>query len=160
MKASSTGCAWITRTACGIRRSISIACARRADAWIVAEKILEPEEPLPQNWPIAGTTGYDFLNRVCGLFIDPEGEAPLTEFYREFTNETRDYPPIVRDKKLFVLNILGSDVNRLTDLLLQICEKHRRHRDYSRHQLTDALRELIAWFPVYRTCIQPYSSLL
>jgi (1->4)-alpha-D-glucan 1-alpha-D-glucosylmutase len=135
--------------------------AAAPDAWIVAEKILEPGEPLPESWPIAGTTGYDFLNRVSGLFIDPEGEAPLTEFYREFTKETRDYPLLVRDKKLFVLrNVLGSDVNWLTDLLLHICEKHRRHRDYSRHQLTDALRELIAWFPVYRTYIQPYAGLL
>ena len=135
--------------------------AAAPDAWIVAEKILGPGEPLPGNWPIAGTTGYDFLNRVSALFIDPEGEAPLTEFYREFTNETRDYPMIVREKKLTVLrNVLGSDINRLTDLLLQICEKHRRHRDSSRHQLTDALRELIACFPVYRTYIRPYSNLL
>ena len=51
-------------------------------------------------------------------------------------------------------------MNRLTNLLLQICEQHRRHRDYSRHQLTDALRELIAWFPVYRTYGQPYNGKL
>ena len=132
-----------------------------ADTWIVAEKILHPDESLRDDWPVAGTTGYDFLNRVSGLFIDPDGEAPLTEFYREFTGETREYPLLLRDKKLLVLrNVLGSDVNRLTDLLLQICERHRRHRDYSRHQLADALRELIAWFPVYRTYIQPYSSQL
>ena len=130
--------------------------AAAPDAWIVAEKILEPDEPLPETWPIAGTTGYDFLNRVMGVFVDPDGEAPLTEFYREFTGETSDYPELVRDKKILVLReVLGSDVNRLTDLLLQICERHRRHRDYSRHQLTDALRELIAWFPVYRTYVQP-----
>jgi (1->4)-alpha-D-glucan 1-alpha-D-glucosylmutase len=135
--------------------------AAAPNAWIVAEKILEGEETLPETWPIAGTTGYDFLNRVTGLFIDPDGEQPLTDFYREFTGETRDYPGLVRDKKVLVLrNMLGSDVNRLTDLLLQICERHRRHRDYSRHQLADALRELVAWFPVYRTYIQPYSSTL
>jgi len=135
--------------------------AAAPNAWIVAEKILEAEEALPETWPIAGTTGYDFLNRVTGLFIDPEGEAPLTEFYREFTGETRDYAGLVRDKKVLVLSeMLGSDVNRLTDLLLHICERHRRHRDYSRHQLAEALRELIAWFPVYRTYIRPYSGKL
>ncbi len=136
--------------------------AAAPDTWLVAEKILHPGESLPDNWPIAGTTGYDFLNRVSGLFIDPDGEAPLTEFYREFIGgEAREYSLLVRDKKLLVLrDVLGSDVNRLTDLLLQICESHRRHRDYSRHQLADALRELIAWFPVYRTYIQPYSRLL
>ena len=63
--------------------------AAAPNAWIVAEKILDAEETLPETWPIAGTTGYDFLNRVTGLFVDPEGEAPLTEFYREFTGETR-----------------------------------------------------------------------
>ena len=130
-------------------------------AWIVAEKILEADEALPDTWPIAGTTGYDFLNRVTGLFVDPEGEAPLTEFYREFTGETRDYAGLVRDKKVLALReMLGSDVIRLTDLLLHICERHRRHRDYSRHQLADALREFVAWFPVYRTYIQPYSGTL
>jgi len=133
--------------------------AAAPDTWIVAEKILDTEEELPGTWPIAGTTGYDFLNRVLGLFIDPEGEAPLTHFYREFTGETREYAGLVRDKKILVLReMLGSDINRLTDLLLQICERHLRHRDYSRHQLADALRELIAWFPVYRTYIQPYSG--
>ena len=135
--------------------------AAAPEAWIVAEKILGPGEQLPETWPIEGTTGYDFLNRVAGLFIDPDGEEPLSAFYRDFTGETRDYPHLVRDTKLHVLReVLGSDVNRLTDLLLQICERHRRHRDYSRHHLADALRELIAWFPVYRTYIQPYAGTL
>jgi (1->4)-alpha-D-glucan 1-alpha-D-glucosylmutase len=133
--------------------------AAAPDAWIVAEKILEPGERLPARWAIAGTTGYDFLNRVAGLFVDPKGEEPLTAFYREFTGETIDYSSLVHDKKLLVLReVLGSDVNRLTNLLLQICERHRRHRDYSRHQLTDAIRELIAWFPVYRTYVRPHSK--
>ncbi len=133
--------------------------AAAPDTWVVAEKILERGERLPSDWPIAGTTGYDFLNRVAGLFVDPDGEIPLHEFYQEFTGEAVDYPKTVRDKKVQVLReVLGSDVNRLTNVLLQICEQHRRHRDYTRHQLTDALRELIAWFPVYRTYIQPYAG--
>jgi (1->4)-alpha-D-glucan 1-alpha-D-glucosylmutase len=130
--------------------------AAAPNTWIVAEKILASGEHIPDYWPIAGTTGYDFLNRTGGLFIDPAGAEPLTEFYRIFTGETRDYSRLVRDSKVLALrDVLGSDVNRLTNLLLQICEQHRRHRDYSRHQLTDALRELIAWFPVYRTYVQP-----
>ncbi len=125
-------------------------------AWIVVEKILESGERLPETWPAAGTTGYDFLNRVAGLFVDPAGESPLTDLYAEFTAERTNYHAVVHDRKLFVLReVLGSDVNRLTDLLLEICERHRRHRDYSRHQLTDALRELIACFPVYRTYVRP-----
>src|SRR5687767_10126215 len=130
--------------------------AAAPDAWIVVEKILEPGECLPASWPVAGTTGYEFLNRVGGLFIDPSAETPLTEFYAEFTGQTTDYARLVHDKKLHILReVLGSDVNRLTDLLLHICEQHRRHRDYSRHELTEALREVIAWFPVYRTYVRP-----
>jgi (1->4)-alpha-D-glucan 1-alpha-D-glucosylmutase len=121
-------------------------------AWITVEKILEPGERLPESWPVAGTTGYDFIYLVNNLLVDPSGEAPLTEFYREFSGEPTDFAVVVREKKHFALReILGSDVNRLTALLVDICERHRRHRDYTRHELHEALRELVACFPVYRT---------
>jgi (1->4)-alpha-D-glucan 1-alpha-D-glucosylmutase len=124
-------------------------------AWVVAEKILEPGEHLPESWPIDGTTGYDFLNLAGGVFVDPAGEQPLTAFYAELTGETTDYPALVREKKLLVLReVLGSDVNRLTALLMDVCEWHRRHRDYTRHELHEAVRELIADFPVYRTYVR------
>jgi (1->4)-alpha-D-glucan 1-alpha-D-glucosylmutase len=124
-------------------------------AWIVLEKILEPGEHLRQSWPVAGTTGYDFLHRVGGLFIDPAGESPLTEFYADFTGEPVDYRALMRDKKHQALHeLLGSDVNRLTALFVEICERYRRHRDYTRHELHEVLREVIACFPVYRTYVQ------
>jgi (1->4)-alpha-D-glucan 1-alpha-D-glucosylmutase len=127
------------------------------DAWIVVEKILRPQESLPASWVVDGTTGYDFLNRVGGLFIDPAAEGDLTDFYREFTGETTEFERLLADKKHVILReVLGSDVNRLIDLLLDICEKHLRHRDYSRHQLTDAVRTLVMWFPVYRSYARPY----
>ena len=67
----------------------------------------------------------------------------------------------MHDKKLHILRqVLGSDVNRLTDLLLQICERHPRYRDYSRHELTDAIREIVAWFPVYRTYVVPSKGVI
>ena len=75
----------------------------RPHAWIVVEKILEPGEQIPVDWPVAGTTGYDFLNRLQGVFIDPEGEVPLTDFYGEFTGQSTDFPEVVRDKKHLVL---------------------------------------------------------
>ena len=123
--------------------------------WIVAEKILAPEERLPSSWPIAGTTGYDFIYRVNNLFVDPDGEAPLTDLYREFTGEPTDFAAVAYDKKHLVMReILGSDVNRLTALFVEICERNRRHRDYTRHELHEALREVIACFPVYRTYVR------
>ena len=122
------------------------------EAWIVVEKILHPGERLSSTWPVAGTTGYDFLNLLNGLFIDPSGEKPLTDFYAAFTGEQTDYPAIAREKKHQVLHeLLASDVNRLTELLVGICERHRRHRDYTRWEINEAIREMIACFPVYRS---------
>jgi (1->4)-alpha-D-glucan 1-alpha-D-glucosylmutase len=124
-------------------------------AWLVAEKILEPGERLRAEWPIDGTTGYDFLNRAGGLFVDARGEEPLTRLYAEFTGEDVDYAGIVRDKKRQVLrDVLGSDLNRLAALLRDVCALHRRHRDYTLRETHAALRELIACFPVYRTYVR------
>jgi (1->4)-alpha-D-glucan 1-alpha-D-glucosylmutase len=123
-------------------------------AWIVAEKILQPGERLPETWPVAGTTGYDFIYRVNNLFVDPAAEAALSDFYAEFTGGPTDFSAIVHQKKHLVLSeILGSDLNRLTALFVDVCERHRRHRDYTRHELHEALREVIARFPVYRTYV-------
>ena len=124
--------------------------------WVVVEKILEPGERLPQSWPVAGTTGYDFANRVGGLFVDPAGEEPLSEGYTAFTGETVDYDEVVYEKKHLVMaEVLSSEINRLTNLAIEICERHRRYRDYTRHELHETLRELIAAFPVYRTYVVP-----
>jgi (1->4)-alpha-D-glucan 1-alpha-D-glucosylmutase len=122
------------------------------DAWIVVEKILEPGESLRDSWPVEGTTGYDFLRRAGGLLVDPAGEEPLTRLYRELTAESAEWPVLVHDKKLLVLgDLLASDVNRLAEVFLAVCERHRRHRDYTRFELRQALREVAACFPVYRT---------
>ncbi len=128
---------------------------RAPGAWVVAEKILEPGEPLPADWPVAGTTGYDFLNLVNGLFVDPAGEGPLTELWAELSGESVDWPEIVREKKHLVLEqLLASDLNRLAELFLAVCERHRRHRDYTRFELRLALSEVAACFPVYRTYVR------
>jgi (1->4)-alpha-D-glucan 1-alpha-D-glucosylmutase len=128
--------------------------AAAPDAWIVAEKILEPGESLREDWPIDGTTGYDFLNEVGGLFVDPAGEAPLTALYEELVGPV-DYQAELRGKKELVLGEeLGSDFNRLTQLFLDVAEGHRRQRDYTRDELHGALRAVIACMPVYRTYVR------
>ncbi len=131
----------------------------RAEApavWITAEKILEPGERLRADWPIDGTTGYDYLNEAGGLFVNRGNEEQFNQIYAEFTHEPTDYPAVCRDKKHRVLrDLLGSDVNRLTNLLTEICENHRDQRDYTRHDVLRAVRELVACFSVYRTYIVP-----
>ena len=125
------------------------------EAWIVVEKILEPGESLRESWPVQGTTGYDFLNLVGGLFVDLAGKEPLTDLYAELTGESPEWEELVREKKLLVLSeLLASDVNRLAEVFLQVCERHRRFRDYTRFELRQAIREVVACFPVYRTYVR------
>jgi (1->4)-alpha-D-glucan 1-alpha-D-glucosylmutase len=121
-------------------------------AWLVVEKILERDEELPDSWPVDGTTGYDFLNQVLGIFIDPEAEKPLTELYRDFTGETADFETVAREKKdLIMREVLGSDLNRLTAMFVAICEGQPRYRDFTRHELHEALKAVVIRLPVYRT---------
>ena len=129
--------------------------AAAPDVYVVVEKILERDERLP-DWPVEGTTGYDFLNRVSGLFVDPDGAGALTSVYETFTGDVAELDEQRRDKKLAIADTeLASDLERLTDLLADICEQHRRFRDFTRRELRVALVETIAAFPVYRTYVNP-----
>jgi len=124
--------------------------------WLVVEKILEEGERLPDSWPVDGTTGYDFMSLVDGLFIDAAAELELTATYEQFIGHPSDYSALVRDKKRLVLDeVLGSDLNRLTAMLLQICEGRPDYRDYSRHDLHEALKAITIELPVYRTYVNP-----
>ena len=120
-------------------------------AWIVAEKILEPGEQLPADWPVAGSTGYDFLRRLTDLLVDPEGEAPLDRLWREWGGEEEWEEVALESKRLVLRELLGSELNTLTAHFVAVCERHRRHRDYTRHELGEALLEVAAAFAVYRT---------
>ncbi|NYF79404.1 malto-oligosyltrehalose synthase [Granulicella arctica] len=125
-------------------------------AWIIGEKILEPGEFLREDWPIEGTSGYDFLNVVNGVLVRPEGLAELSSVYADFTNEPTDFHEIAHEKKINVTQeALGSDVNRLTSLFVEICEDNRNERDYTRAEMRRAIREVAACFQVYRTYVVP-----
>jgi (1->4)-alpha-D-glucan 1-alpha-D-glucosylmutase len=126
------------------------------DAWIVAEKILEPGEFLREGWPIEGTSGYDFLNVVLGVLVWPQGMKELDDIYEEFTAEPTNFRLIAHDKKINVTQeALGSDVNRLTSLLVDICEANRDQRDYTRAEMRRAIREIAACFYIYRSYVAP-----
>jgi (1->4)-alpha-D-glucan 1-alpha-D-glucosylmutase len=126
------------------------------DAWVVGEKILEPGEFLRESWPIQGTTGYDFLNVVASVLVAPEGMSELTSIYGDFTDEITDFHSIAHEKKINVTQEgLGSDVNRLTSLFVEICEANRDRRDYTRAEVRRAIREVAACFAIYRTYVVP-----
>ncbi|MEO7754740.1 MAG: malto-oligosyltrehalose synthase [Terracoccus sp.] len=91
------------------------------DAWVVVEKILEGDEQLPADWVCAGTTGYDAMLRIGGLFVDPDGEAPLTALSDELLGRSQDLEGIVVEAKHFVAEKLeGAEVNRLLRVLTQV----------------------------------------
>jgi (1->4)-alpha-D-glucan 1-alpha-D-glucosylmutase len=122
--------------------------------WTVVEKILEPNESLPSAWPVAGTSGYDFLIRVNDLFVDRANDAAMTGCYHAFVGESVDYGAVVHAAKHRILaEELATEVDRQTGLLATVCEHHRRHRDHTHRDLNDALCELVAAFPVYRTYV-------
>jgi len=130
--------------------------AAAPEAWIVGEKILEPGEFLRKSWPIEGTSGYDFLNVANGVLTRPEGLSELTTIYGEFTGQPTDFEAIAHEKKINVTQeALGSDVNRLTSLFVEICEDNRNERDYTRAEMRRAIREVAACFKVYRTYVVP-----
>jgi (1->4)-alpha-D-glucan 1-alpha-D-glucosylmutase len=120
--------------------------------WIVVEKVLAPGEQLRATWPVAGTTGYDFARLVTGVLVDPAGEAPLTELYRDVTGEDVPFAEVARTARWQIMRtVLAADVARVAALFMRVCEANRRYRDYTRHELADAVREVAASFPVYRT---------
>jgi (1->4)-alpha-D-glucan 1-alpha-D-glucosylmutase len=132
-----------------------VAGAGGTGTWVVAEKILEAGEELPSSWPVAGTTGYDRLAAIGGLFVDPAGEFPLTFAYGELTGSETDWQAVMLDAKaLAVREILAADVTRLVALLVEVCESRRHQRDRTRHELAEAVRELLTSFPVYRTYVR------
>jgi len=134
--------------------------AEARNAYIVVEKILEPSESLPGTWPVEGTTGYDFLNVAGGLMVDPSAESAFTELYGSVTGTSPDIEEMTREKKWLLMETeLATDLERLTDLFVDVCEAYPRYRDYTRAELRDALGETIAAFPVYRSHVRsPRSS--
>jgi (1->4)-alpha-D-glucan 1-alpha-D-glucosylmutase len=125
------------------------------DTAIVIEKILERDETLPVSWPVEGTTGYDFLAQVDGLFVDPSAEASMSATYARFTGESAPFEEVALAAKHEVMrSVLAADIERLTELFVGVAENHRRHRDYTRTELREALRETIAAFDVYRTYVR------
>jgi len=124
------------------------------DAWIIGEKILESGEWLRQEWPIHGTSGYDFLNVCNGLLVHGPGLEEMTTIYSDFTHEPIDFEDVAHEKKHHVTQeALGSDVNRLAALLVEICENNRDRRDTTRAEIRRVIREVASCFQVYRTYV-------
>ena len=122
--------------------------------YVVVEKILGPDEPLPPEWPVAGTTGYDFLNLVNRLLVDRAGLAEIAKVYHRFTAERTDFRESSHQTRRLILRVaMSSDLLLLAHRINRISERHRRSRDFTLNSLRVALREILTCFPVYRTYI-------
>jgi len=124
--------------------------------WVVVEKILEGEEELPFGWRCAGTTGYDSLAQVGGLFVDQAAAAPLSALLTEVTGDSTGFEQIVgQAKRQVVEESLHAEVNRLVELLVAICAEHVMLRDHTRRHLEAAVVELLVAFDRYRAYVVP-----
>ncbi|HXO94798.1 MAG TPA: malto-oligosyltrehalose synthase, partial [Candidatus Acidoferrum sp.] len=120
--------------------------------YVVVEKILEPREALPREWPVSGTSGYDFIHFANQVFIDQENRKRFDDLYKTVTGKTSDPEEIIYRAKMQVMqNALSSETYVLTNLLSQLAASDRRSRDFTDNLLDSAIRETIACFPVYRT---------
>ncbi|MHB8875702.1 MAG: malto-oligosyltrehalose synthase [Myxococcaceae bacterium] len=123
--------------------------------YVVVEKILASHEHLPEDWPVHGTTGYDFGNLVHGLLVRPEAEGPLDRCYWRFIGHEARFDDLVYEaKKLIAHNSLAGELQVLANRLDRISEADRRTRDFTQAGLREALTEVVACFPVYRSYIE------
>jgi (1->4)-alpha-D-glucan 1-alpha-D-glucosylmutase len=121
--------------------------------YVLVEKILARYEILPP-WPIAGSTGYDFVNQALALFIDPAGEPAMTRLYRRFANRGESFDDVLYTSKKRIMEVnLASEMNVLADEFHRLSMRDWRARDFTLNGMLSALEEVIAAFPVYRTYV-------
>ena len=127
--------------------------------YLVVEKILAPHEKLRSDWPVDGTTGYEFLNLVNGLLVDPSGERPLDRTFERFAGRGPSFDDILYTSRKNAMSfLLGSELQVLANQLDRIAESDWRTRDFTLTSVKEALKEIIACFPVYRTYVSPLGT--
>jgi (1->4)-alpha-D-glucan 1-alpha-D-glucosylmutase len=127
----------------------------RGPVYVAAEKILSGNEPLPEDWEVQGTTGYDFLNRVNGVFVNRDGEHELSRIYGDFSGVRADSLQLMVSgcKRLVLERSFERDVNALANRLKSLCLKTRACLDLTFVELLRAVSDLAVCFPVYRIYI-------
>ncbi|MDN5872342.1 MAG: hypothetical protein L0H73_16715 [Nitrococcus sp.] len=127
---------------------------RAPQPYLLVEKILASHEHLPEDWPVAGTTGYDFAQVVNGLFVYAPAEPAFERIYQRFIGKRIEFDELLYGcKKLIIQVHLSSELTVLANRLNRIAQANWRTRDYTLNGLRDALTEIVACFPVYRTYI-------
>ena len=124
------------------------------ELYLIVEKILGEEEKLRNDWPVFGTTGYDFTTDVTQLLVDSTHSEQFSKIYRDYIERYVHFESLIYEKKKLVMDVsLASDIEALGHMLSDVSERDRLHRDFTLDSLSTVVRELIACFPVYRTYI-------
>ncbi len=122
--------------------------------YVVVEKILGASEELRSDWPVAGTTGYEFIRSLAGLLVDQRGEAEMTGAYAAFLKEDVDYEALVLDaKRSILIRNLAGELDHLKDMARALAASQLAMRDLGTDTLRRAIIELAAALPVYRTYV-------
>ena len=126
-------------------------------AWVVAEKILDGEEQLPDDWPVAGTTGYDTAWRLHSLMTEPTGAMPLGALMHQLTGDAPGtfHALVEESKRQIATTSLYAEIHRLATLLADLCHDDIRLRDHSFRALRDCVLELIIAIDQYRIYVVP-----
>jgi (1->4)-alpha-D-glucan 1-alpha-D-glucosylmutase len=124
--------------------------------YVAVEKILGHEERLRESWAAHGTTGYDFMNLLNGLFVDAQNAEAFGKLYRRLAGVKSDFADVAYEsKKLVLQTAMSSELHVLARRLDRISNQSRYTRDFTLNSLQHALGEVIACFPVYRSYIRP-----
>jgi len=122
--------------------------------YLIVEKILSEDEKLRSDWPVHGTTGYDFTAEITQLLVDSKSGEKFSKIYQNFIERYVHFDSLIYEKKKLVMDVsLASDIESLGHMLSEVSERDRLHRDFTLDSLRTVVRELIACFPVYRTYI-------
>ncbi|MFT3913869.1 MAG: malto-oligosyltrehalose synthase [Anaeromyxobacteraceae bacterium] len=122
--------------------------------YVVAEKVLVGAEAMPEGWDVDGTTGYEFLAAASGLFVDAAAERPLERLWLRVSGRRTRFEETAAEKKRLVMSSsMASEIHVLAHRLDRLSEMNRNTRDFTRAELTLALVEFVALFPVYRTYV-------
>jgi (1->4)-alpha-D-glucan 1-alpha-D-glucosylmutase len=125
-------------------------------SYLLVEKILSGNETLRRDWPVHGTTGYEFAKLLSNVLVDASSEQAITKTFQRFIGHSMHFGHLVYAKKRLVMRLsLANDVNVLGDMLDRLSETNRWFRDFTLDALARAVRETIACFPVYRTYVAP-----
>ncbi len=128
--------------------------------YVVAEKILSDNEPLPLDWAVSGTTGYAFLADANGIFVDRRNEKSFTRLYNRFSRSRTTLHELTFSTKMMIMrDSLAGEITTLAYELERIGERSRHYRDFTLGGIRTALREVISCLSIYRTYIDAHKGI-